>query len=104
MKDSLKHQKIYKTSIVGDEIHTTKNSYYNELSYTKTEIEKRVTVTRGSILMELVDCLELITNGSSRVVITIKGSNNEPVMLTKKWVSEEIQFPRTDAEVDTTQK
>ena len=91
----MKHQKVYTTTIKNGVKEERKDSYFEELAFTQTEVEKRVHVTNATVLQELLTCLELITKEKTpKVIITIKANDGNVELLIKRWVKERIQLPR----------
>lgn len=89
----MKHTRVIKTSYEDGVTKESRDSYFEELSFTQTELEKKVLVTRSTILKEIINCLEYISrDGSPSVTMTIKAKDGQPVMMIKRWTTERIDF------------
>ena len=89
----MKHTRVFKTSQKDGIRKETKDSYFEELSFTQTELEQKVFIDRTSVLQEIITCLEYISkDGSPSVTMVIKAKDGQPVLLTKRWTTERVDF------------
>jgi len=62
--------------------------YHNGLNSIKEETRMNVTITRDSILTELIKCLDLLKTTTNDIEIRItKDKYGEPVLLQKTWTT-----------------
>jgi hypothetical protein len=68
-------------------VHLVEQGFYNGLN---TVIESRrqdISITRDTILTEIINCLDLVKHSDSEVNIRIvKDKHNEPLLLQKTWI------------------
>lgn len=89
----MKHTRVFHTSEEDGVLKETRDSYFESLAFTQTELEQKVVVTRSTVLKEIINCLEYISrDGSPSVTMTIKAKDGQPVLLTKRWTTERIDF------------
>ena len=61
--------------------------YHNGLNSVKEETRMNITISRDTILTELIRCLDLLKTTTSYIDIKItKDKYGEPVLLQKTWV------------------
>lgn len=91
-----KHAKVTKTEPQEDgSVKITQESYYEDLSFAQTEMEKRQFTSRGTILRDVISCIDLITHENSpEVNIQIKSKRGEPEIIIKRWVVERKHYGR----------
>ena len=62
--------------------------YHNGLNSVKEETRMNITITRDTVLTELIKCLDLLKTTSNDVEIRItKDKYGEPVLLQKTWTT-----------------
>ena len=93
---NFKHQKVTtKTPLPDGTTQIQSNSYYEKLAHQTVEIEKKVAVSKQTLLKEVMTCLEHLTKDkATEVNIKIKSYQGEPTKLIKRWTVRSESFDR----------
>lgn len=88
MTDEPKHIKLTEHTIKEDGTHELiARSYYDKLANESVTHTKNMYTSRGTILRDIMSCLDLVTQeGSPEVDIKIISKQGEPRLIVKSWV------------------
>lgn len=84
----LKHAKVKTTTPQPDgTLLIETKSYYEELNSIQEEIQQSIRTTKATFVTDLMHCVSLISDGTSRkITITIEANDrNEPTRIVKTW-------------------
>jgi len=88
-----KHEKFRRTVSDGDTLVHTTESYHESLTQIKVEREKHIKTSKQTVLKDLIECLEHITDGqTNEMTIKIRATAGHPDLLTKIWTESRQTF------------
>lgn len=78
----LRHIKVVTTEVYTDGLKSIKKEY-----------SQNIATSGSNIMYDLLDCLDVIKNGTSdEVVITVKADHNQPKLICKSWKGERVIY------------